>query len=145
MKWLAIIVAGVAAAQAQIPPPPILPQTNGPVQVYHDCRFGTLTVQPMICNGRPYGELFLSNSIGRYMKHDRAVTNDVGDVLGYAVDSYLPDAPKTHVTMLTWTNDFEMSTDLVHWTTYPVMFVRRANIQSRVFTMTNAASLTGTN
>lgn len=121
-----LLLAVIANAQ---PLPPI-PQTNGPVQIYHDCQFGALTVQPMIMNGHPYGELYLSNSLGLYMKHDHAVTNTAGNVLGYEVNSFLPDPPHTRVTTLTWTNDFEVSTDLVHWQTFPVLFVRRATITS---------------
>lgn len=64
------------------------------------------------------------------MKHDKAVTNALGQVLGYEIDSFLPPPKRTRITTLTWTNDFEFSTDLIHWTNYPVFFVRRANINS---------------
>lgn len=124
----ALVVLVCNTTLGQNPPSP---QTNGPVQTYYDCKFGTLTVQPMIVNGKPYGELFLSNSLGIYMKHDKAVVDTNGIVLGYEVNSYLPDKAHTQVTTLTWTNDFEMSTDMVHWVTYPVIFVRRATITSK--------------
>lgn len=129
LTWLvlAVLLRGVATGQ----PSPPLAMTNGPVQVYYDAHFGTLTVQPMICNGKPYGELSLSNSLGQYMKHDRAVVDTNGVVVGYEVNSFLPDALHTRVTTLTWTNDFEFSTNLVDWVKPSVFFVRRAAITTK--------------